>query len=127
MLNLGKQEIVEKYVRAYNGFRLDDMAECLTEQCIFENVSNFGNSITTVGKEEFRKLAEQSKDIFKTRKQVVKNWIISETHIAIEIDYLAELAVDLPNGLKAGQELKLRGVSIFQFEGSKICRLADYS
>jgi hypothetical protein len=37
------------------------------------------------------------------------------------------LALDLPNGMHAGQELRLQGRSRFTFQDGKIRTLADYS
>ncbi|WBE26091.1 hypothetical protein [Denitrificimonas caeni] len=45
----------------------------------------------------------------------------------IEIDYTAILAMDLPNGLKKGQELTLSGKSVFEFENNKVIKLTDIS
>ena len=47
--------------------------------------------------------------------------------VAVEIGYVARLAVDLPNGFKAGEEIKLKGVSVFEFRDKKIIRLVDFS
>jgi hypothetical protein len=35
--------------------------------------------------------------------------------------------MDLPNGLKAGQTLKLKGQSVFRFRDGLIYELIDYS
>ena len=45
----------------------------------------------------------------------------------IEIDYYAVLGMDFPNGLKRGDELKLKGKSIFKFLNDKIIKLTDIS
>ncbi len=55
------------------------------------------------------------------------NWIIGKNKIAVEIDYEATLAQDLPSGAKKGTRLKLKGISIFEFQSGKIKRLIDFS
>jgi hypothetical protein len=46
---------------------------------------------------------------------------------AVEIEYEAVLAIDLPTGLKSGETMQLRGVTVFAFSDGKIARISDYS
>lgn len=125
--SLAERKIVESYIHFYNSFQIDEMADLFTEDCLFQNISNASGSIECRGKEELLKLATKSALLFKERKLVVTNWVIGENKIAVEIDYIATLAHDLPNGLKQGERLELKGVSIYEFEAGKIKRLADFS
>lgn len=122
-----EQIIVESYINYYNTFQIDEMADLFTEDCIFQNISNASGSIECRGKEELLKLATQSALLFKERKQSISNWVIGKNKIAVEIDYIATLAHDLPNGLKKGERLELKGVCIYEFEAGKIKRLVDFS
>lgn len=55
-------------------------------------------------------------------------WIRNTRYkVEIQIDYEATLAVDLPNGLKAGSKIQLKGKSIFGFLEEKISLIEDYS
>lgn len=78
-------------------------------------------------RQEFEQLALQSVNYFSERKQIVRFLVQGTEAAAVEIDYVATLAQDLPNGLKAGQQLQLRGVSIFEVKQGKISRISDYS
>ena len=49
------------------------------------------------------------------------------TKAAAEIEFEGRAAVDLPTGVKAGQSVKVRGASFFEFRGPLLCRIADYS
>jgi len=93
----------------------------------FQNV--LGGQITAraAGAEEFRQLAEQATALFTSRCQTITAFSASETGAAVDIAYEGVLAQDLPNGLKAGQMLKLSGRSQFEFKDGKISRLVDYS
>ncbi len=121
-----QKALVENYIKAYNAIEVESMLEFFTEDCLFENVSNSGHSTVCHGKAQLRQLAMQTAQVFAKRQQTVKNWVIGDGKIVAEIDYEATFAMDLPNGIKAGQELKLRGVSVYEIEGDKIRRLADY-
>ncbi len=121
------KELVERYIKFYNTFAIDEMVELFINNCLFESVSNSQGSFITHGKEELRSLARKSTTIFSTRKQTVTNWVIGSDSIAVEIDYTATCASDLPNGLKKGDYLNLKGISIFEFAENKIKRLVDFS
>lgn len=121
------QQIVEEFIEYYNAFDIDNMLLLFAEDCIFENISNSSGSISCYGKQELCQIATQALDLFKTRKQTVTNWVLGINKIAVEIIYEATLATDMPNGLKAGDLLNLKGVSVYEFEEGKIKRLVDFS
>jgi steroid delta-isomerase-like uncharacterized protein len=124
---LKQQETVERYIHLYNTFQINEMVELFTNDCIFTNFSNSSAPSECKGKEELLKLAIGSAGFFESRKQTVTNWVIAENKVAVEIDYEATFVQDLPNGLKKGQPLKMKGISIFEFESGKIKRLLDFS
>lgn len=125
--SLTQKKVVEDYIQYYNSFEIDKMLDLFLENCIFENVSNSSGSFQCIGKQALRDLAFKSKSLFKSRKQTVTNWILGDNKIAVEIKYEAILASDLPNGLKAGSSLSLKGISIFEFQDGKIHKLVDFS
>lgn len=103
------------------------MLALLHEVIVFENVSNTAGITATTGRAEFEALAKQSLNIFKSRRQVIRSLTLGDRTAAAEIEYAGVLAIDLPNGLKAGDTLSLRGVTVFAFSDSKISRISDYS
>jgi steroid delta-isomerase-like uncharacterized protein len=121
--------IVNDYLAHYNNFRIDEMLEFFSDDCQFESVANSGNSYFCNGKRELGDLARQGAKAFSQREQVVSHWVIApaEGQVVIEIKYEATIAQDLPNGLKSGHKLNLRGVSIFKIQNGKIVSLVDYS
>lgn len=120
------REVVRKYISAYNDFDIDTMMECFSDECKFTSMVSGHHTITAEGKPQLRELAAQSAAYFLERTQNVTNWIFSDNQAAIEVEYKSMLKRDLPNGLKAGEELNIRGVSIFRFENDKIIELTDY-
>lgn len=121
------KETIQAYLDAYNAKDVPAMLALLDDQLVFENVSNTSGITQTTSKQEFEQIARQSVAYFTERKQVARYWVMSEDSAAIEIEYNATLAQDLPNGLKAGQQLQLRGVSIFEMKNGKFTRISDYS
>ena len=124
---MSKRDLIETYIGFYNTFNIDEMVNMFTDDCTFENVSGSAVTYKSKGKEELRNISSKSVAYFKERKQVVTNWVIDDHKAAVEIEYHAVLASDLPNGLKKGTALKLKGVSFYEFEDDKIKRLVDYS
>lgn len=121
------KEAIQLYIDAYNAKDIPKMLDLLDDQIIFENVSNSTGVIKTTSKDEFRQLAFQSAAYFSERKQLIRFLVSGSSSAAVEIDYQATLAQDFPNGLKAGQSIQLRGVSIFELENGKFIRISDYS
>ena len=122
-----KEKIIKDYINAYNNFDIEKMLTNLDEQIKFENISNGVTNMTLTDLNSFRKQAEQSKNLFTTRKQTIKSWTHQDNLTEIEIEYNAVLAIDIPNGLKKGDNLNLEGKSIFKFAGDKIIELTDIS
>ncbi|GIO33494.1 MULTISPECIES: nuclear transport factor 2 family protein [Paenibacillus] len=119
--------IIEAYLNAYNSFDVEGMLNLLHEDVVFRNFANGELNTETKGKEEFRQLAEQSTKIFSSRRQTITDYQTNDDKVKIQIDYEGTLAVDLPNGLKSGETLQLKGKSVFEFKEGKIAVIEDYS
>ena len=122
-----KESLIQRYVRAYNDFDINGMVALLHPDCIFQNVSGGEVNTTTSGIVQFRELAEKSKELFSSRRQTITAYKHDGESVTVEIDYEGVLRVDIPNGLKAGETLKLKGKSVFQFRNGLIYALTDYS
>ena len=119
--------IIENYVTSYNSFDVDGMTKYLDENVVFENISNGTVDLRTEGLNEFKKQAESTKQYFRQRKQTIETWEFKDSIVSVGIDYEAILDMDLPNGLKRGDTLKLKGKSKFEFDKGKIIKLTDES
>jgi hypothetical protein len=119
--------IIENYVNSYNGFDIDGMAKHMKVNVVFKNISNEKVDLRTEGITEFKKQAESAKQYFKQREQTIESWSFNDQKVTIDIGYKAILAIDLPNGLKAGDTLELKGKSEFEFENGKIKSITDKS
>ena len=122
-----KRQLIEKYILAYNSFDIDGMMSVLHSEIKFKNISDDEVNATATGKNEFRAVAEQSKTVFKSRKQTIKLCEIGEDKVSVEIFYEGVLATDLPNGMKSGETINLDGRSEFSFKDGKISQIVDIS
>ena len=125
-MGMGNRELIERYLCCYNAKEIEAMLELFAEEGVFESVSNTTGVIRTKGKEELRRLAMMSVGYFEQRRQTPVAWVVDETHVAVEIDYWCRLAQDLPEGHRAGEEMRLRGASFFTIQDGRITRLVDY-
>ncbi|MEM6344595.1 MAG: nuclear transport factor 2 family protein [Bacteroidota bacterium] len=120
-----QQAIIEHYVDAYNRFDVEAMLRDLAPEILFQNVSNGKVDLELKGLSAFLQQAETAKAIFSERKQSITAWEFAEEIVRIKIDYMGVVALDLPNGLKAGDKLALQGQSEFTFADGKIIQLID--
>ena len=125
-MSAGNRELVERYLDYYNDRDVEAMLALFAEEAVFESVSNTTGVIRTTGKEELRRLALMSVEYFEQRRQTPASWVIDGAHVAVEIDYWCRLAKDLPDGHKAGAELRLRGASFLTIQDGRIAKLVDY-
>lgn len=122
-----KRTIIEKYINGYNTFDVETMLSVIHSEIEFVNISGGEVNVTASGIDEFRNLAEEGKNIFSSRKQTIIDFKESDDRAAIEVEYEAVLAADLPDGKKAGEILRLNGLSEFTFRDGKIYRIVDIS
>ncbi len=122
-----KRALIEYYLNAYNSFEVDQITAAIHPDIRFRDVSSGEVSAVALGIEQFRVLAEQVKQIFSARHQLLKTFEARGNSASITVDYVGILAIDLPNGLKAGETLQLTGYSDFTFRDQKIYELTDYS
>ena len=122
-----KKNLIERFVRAYNSFDVDGMVALMHPECSFQNISGGQVTAIAMGIRQFRELAEKSKALFSTRSQTIIAYKIEQESVTVDVDFQGVLRVDLPNGPKAGEPLKLKGKSIFRFRDGLIYELIDQS
>ena len=119
--------IVARYIDAYNRMNVQAMLDCLSDDVRFINRSNGETTNETHGIEAFRALAEQGVQLFAEREQTILDCIAIDNRAAVRIGYRAKVKTDLPNGWKAGQEVKMTGTSFFMISEGKLSEVIDAS
>ena len=122
-----KEQVVYKYIAAYNNFDTETMLSLFHPECRFENYSGDQLTASAAGLSELGQMMEQGKEVFSSRTQTVTEFSSEGETVVINIDYAGKLKIDLPNGLKAGDDLILQGRSEFEFQDGLIKSLKDYS
>lgn len=126
MKNVQKQ-IIENYIKSYNAFDLEGMLMDVHDGVIFENISGGTVNLRIEGIAAFKKQAEVAIACFKKRRQEVVSWSFQKDKVIVKIDYSAIPAIDLPNGVKAGEPFKLKGRSEFTFCEKQITMIREFS
>ncbi len=122
-----REEMIQNYITAYNAFDVASMTENLSENVIFQNLSDGKITLQTEGIDEFKKQAELAVNFFESREQKITSISTGDSTLTITVDYQAVVKTDLPNGLKKGDTLNLKGKSTFVFEGETIVKIVDES
>ena len=122
-----QEQVIQKYIDAYNAFDVDGMLKLLSPDVRFENWSGVHLTAEACGIDKFGQLAEQAKAIFSEREQRVTAMKHGADSVIVSIAYRGQLAVDIPDGPRAGTVLALNGESEFAFEGGLISKIVDRS
>lgn len=118
-------DLIRNYINAYNTYDVAGMTANLHNDIVFEHITNGEVVLSLHGLEAFRRQAEQAVRFFNQRKQTITSITEAADRVEIAITYTAIAAMDLPNGLKAGDAVNLQGQSIFRFAGDKVIRISD--
>jgi len=127
MENHDQKSLIERFIRAYNNFDIDGMVALLHPECSFQNISGGQINASAKGIAQFREMAEKSKSLFSSRNQTITSYQAEGETVTVEIDFGGVLRTDLPNGLKAGERIQLKGNSVFKFQDGLIYQLTDNS
>lgn len=119
--------IINHYIKCYNARDIEGMLGCVTEDVVFENISNTGQSMRFEGRQAMGEIARLSGNAFSYRRQKITRLVENGNFAAAEVAFEAKAAVDLPTGAKAGDMIHMRSASFFELRDGLLCRIADYS
>ena len=122
-----QRRLINAYIDAYNEMDVKGMLQVLHPEVEFKNFTGDEVTATASGIDEFKALAEQTRDLFTSRHQTLKNFRRENDKAIIDIVFEGVLEKDLPNGLEAGQLLRMEGTSEFSFRDGLIDRIIDKS
>lgn len=121
------KELVDRYLAAYTAFDVPGMLSLLSPDVVFENYANDQLTATAQGIDEFRKLAESSRDLFSERSQSLVSLRVEDDHAIAVIEFRGRLSRGIADGPGAGAEIAITGKSEFAFRDGRIIRIVDRS
>jgi hypothetical protein len=127
MIDAHEKDRIERYLAAYNAFDIEAMLAQLDPAIRFENFAGGQLTAEASGIEAFRRLAEQSKDLFSEREQRITGLVRQDGMLVADIAWRGKLAADLPGGPPAGTLLEMSGRSEFAFGDGGIVKIIDRS
>ena len=85
-------DVIARYIQSYNARDIDGMLDCVTDDVVFENISNTGGSMRLDGKDMMRQVAELSGNAFSYRRQRLINVVTGGGKAAAEIEFEGKAA-----------------------------------
>jgi ketosteroid isomerase-like protein len=119
--------LIDRYLDAYNRIDVDAMLAPMHAEVVFENYTAGALSVRTVGIHELRHLAESSRHLFAARHQTITRYAEVDGVAHASIHFQGTFAIDLPNGVRAGQGIALDGRSEYRERDGLLIYVADHS
>jgi hypothetical protein len=119
--------LIDRYIDAYNRIDVDAMLATMHREVIFENFAAGTLTVRTVGIDELRHMAESSRHLFSSRRQTVTGFSEAAGTAHVQVLFEGIFAIDLPNGVRAGQHIAMNGRSEFRERDGLLIYIADHS
>jgi hypothetical protein len=119
--------LIDRYIDAYNRMDVNAMLTQIHREVIFENYTAGTLSMRTLGIEELRHLAQSSLGLFAGRRQTITGYSETAGTAHVQIFFEGTFAIDLPNGVRAGQRIAMPGRSEFRERDGLLIYIADHS
>jgi len=119
------KKIIDEYVKAFNKFDVEGMVKDLHENMEFKNITNGEVNVELNGKIAFKNQLEQGNNLFKKREMKITDQKFENNIVENKVDFKGVLAMDIPDGPKAGELIKIKNKSIFYFKNGKVISIED--
>jgi ketosteroid isomerase-like protein len=121
------RHLVDRYLDAYNRLDIPAMLATLHPQVVFENITAGVPTVRTQGLADFQRLAESTRPLFARRRQTITAWNEQGDSGYASIFFEGVFALDLPNGVRAGQAIAVNGRSEYRVFDGLLIYIADIS
>lgn len=119
--------LIDRYIDAYNRMDIPGMIATMHAGVVFENYTAGVLSVRTQGVHELEHLARGSLHLFAARRQIITAYAQDGDTATAQILFDGTFAIDLPNGVRAGQTLSLTGRSEFRALDGLLIYIGDFS
>lgn len=119
------KRIIDEYILDYNNFNIDGMIKNLHRDMIFKNIAGDEVTLELNGKIAFKNQIEQAFGLFKKREMQIIEQKFDGDAVENRIDFKGVLAVDIPDGPKKYDLIKLQYNTTFRFKEGKIISIED--
>jgi hypothetical protein len=127
-MNERDKKIIENYIDAYNNFDMNRMLENMSDNVIFQNISDGEINLETSSKMELMTQMIRTRDLFSERTQTINSIEEESGEYIVDIHFKGTWAIDMPPaGVEEGDISEMECESRFQIENGQIVRLIDVS
>ncbi len=120
-------DLIERYVTLSNHDDIDGVLACCANNVMFETVMNPRGSMRLQGKEQVREVLAGTMAAFKDRSHRLASIIVDGNRVAAETVFTGTALAELGDGVMPGDQVAIRGATIFEVENGLIVRICDYS
>jgi len=119
------KRIVNQYIDSYNKFDIDGMTRNLHRDMVFKNIAGDEETIRLDGKHAFKSQIEQAFNLFEKREMIILEQKIGDDVVENKVDFKGVLAVDVPDGPKKHDLIKIQYKTVFKFKNGRIISIED--
>ncbi len=119
------KRIIDEYIQDYNNFNIDGIIKNLHRDMVFKNIAGDEVTLELNGKIAFKNQIEQAFGLFKKREMQIIEQKFDGDAVENRIDFKGVLAVDIPDGPKKYDLIKLTYNTTFRFKEGKIISIED--
>ncbi|MFC7292040.1 nuclear transport factor 2 family protein [Hirschia litorea] len=120
-------DLIERYVTLSNHDDIDGVLACCANNVMFETVMNPRGSMRLQGKDQVREVLAGTMAAFKDRSHRLASIIVDGNRVAAETVFTGTALAELGDGVMPGDQVAIRGATIFEVENGLIVRICDYS
>lgn len=119
------KRIADQYIDSYNKFDLEGMTRNLHRDIVFKNINDGEVTVELYGKPAFKTQIEQAFGLFKKREMKIIEQKFGENMVENKVDFKGVLAVDVPDGPKENELVKIQYNTVFRFKNGRIIAIED--
>lgn len=119
--------LVRRYIDRYNADDVEGMLACCADDVSFETVANLGGASRFDGKEDMRDILSATMRAFRNRCHTLSSLICDGDRAAAETVFSGVATAQLAHDVREGDEITIRGVTIFEARDGRLTRVCDYS
>lgn len=116
---------ITEYITAYNEQNVAGMMVLLTDDVHFTHIANGEIVMKLTSKIAFEQQALKVLPMFSKRTQTIVSFNYNPPSTTVDIHFSATAAIDLDNGIKAGEMIVTNVKSIFTFNDNLINTITD--
>ncbi|MBI5680611.1 MAG: nuclear transport factor 2 family protein [Methanobacterium sp.] len=119
------KRITDQYIKSFNEFDVEGMLKNIHRDVVFKNIAGEEVTVELNGKIAFKNQIDQPVELFEKREMKIIEQKFGDDMVENHVDFKGVLAVDIPDGPKKHDLIRLQYTTIFKFKEGKIISIED--